>query len=241
MNGPAPGPWRAREREWVWLCGAFAVACIVFSAWPGVDLLVAALPFDAVQGFVVDRWPWVRAVHRAVPWFGRGAGLVALLVALLFWRRPGRLGVRWWRRLMVLGLSMALGTGLVVNGFLKEGWGRARPVEIQEFGGAARFTPALQPARQCRSNCAFTSGHAATGFTLLAVGSLAAPATRRRWLVVGLLAGSVLGALRIAQGGHFLSDVVFSGLFVWLATAALREAWLRVKARRRRQLRTLGG
>jgi len=134
-----------------------------------------------------------------------------------------------------------LGTGVVVNAILKENWGRPRPVDIQTFGGAGTFEPALHPSNQCNSNCSFVSGHAATGFTLLALGLLGAPATRRRWLLWGLAAGLSTGALRIAQGGHFLSDVLFSGLVIWLCGAALRTGYLYLRARRQRRLRLAQG
>ena len=63
---------------------------------------------------------------------------------------------------------------------------------------------------------------------------LGSAGTRRRWLKVGLLAGLAAGLIRIAQGGHFLSDVLFSGWVMWLCAALLREAWLRLRMRRRR-------
>jgi membrane-associated PAP2 superfamily phosphatase len=137
----------------------------------------------------------------------------------------------------MLSLVMVLGTGVVVNAILKDNWGRPRPVDTQTFGGAGTFEPALLPSNQCDSNCSFVSGHAATGFTLLALGLLGAPATRRRWLLWGLAAGLTTGALRIAQGGHFLSDVLFSGLVIWLCGATLRAGYLYLRARRHRRLR----
>jgi membrane-associated PAP2 superfamily phosphatase len=32
--------------------------------------------------------------------------------------------------------------------------------------------------------------------------------------------------MRIAQGGHFLSDVVFAGWTVWLVAQGMRFGWL---------------
>ena len=55
-----------------------------------------------------------------------------------------------------LGLAaLLLGPGWVVNEALKNHWGRARPEQVSDFGGAQRFTPALQPADQCVKNCSF--------------------------------------------------------------------------------------
>ena len=123
--------------------------------------------------------------------------------------------------------------GLLVNSVFKAHWGRPRPHMVTEFGGGWTFQPALQTGGKCRGNCSFVSGHSATGYALMGLGMLGAARTRRRWLWVGGLAGFGLGVARIAQGGHFLSDVVFAGLVVWATHLAVREAWLRLAARRR--------
>jgi lipid A 4'-phosphatase len=46
---------------------------------------------------------------------------------------------------------------------------------------------------------------------------------RRRAALIGraILAGSIIGFIRIGQGGHFLSDVVFAGVFMALSVALL--------------------
>ena len=36
-------PWRQREREWSAFAAAFALACVLFSVWPGLDLALATL------------------------------------------------------------------------------------------------------------------------------------------------------------------------------------------------------
>jgi lipid A 4'-phosphatase len=58
------------------------------------------------------------------------------------------------------------------------------------------------------------------GFYLAAVG-LAFPRHRRAWLVAGLAAGSAIGLLRLAQGAHFLSDIVFAGMLTWFVALVL--------------------
>lgn len=236
-------PWPARQREWLLLGASFVGLALLFSIWPGLDLAASGFFYQAPEPgtgvgagagkFVGNQFAVIGWIHEALPWFGRASALVGL-VLLLRTTRQGPIELRWWRRWLALGLLMLLGNGLVVNGLLKEGWGRARPVDVQVFGGPASFSPALLASSQCDSNCSFVSGHAATGFGLLAVGMLGSAATRRRWLKVGLLAGLTAGLIRIAQGGHFLSDVLFSGWVMWLCAALFREAWLRLRLRRRR-------
>ena len=54
-----------------------------------------------------------------------------------------------------------------------------------------------------------------------------------------MLLGAGIGWVRIAQGGHFLSDIVFSGLVVWGSAILIRWGWLhwRVRQGRGRHLR----
>jgi len=89
----------------------------------------------------------------------RGPG--ARLIAFLGDRR---------RELVYLMLTLALGPGLLVNSVLKEHSGRARPVQTVDFGGTQQFSAAWVWADQCRTNCAFVSGHAAVSTWPVAVG-----------------------------------------------------------------------
>lgn len=240
MNTPPASPWRQREREWSALAACVAVASVLFSVWPGLDLALARLFYLGDNQFAGNGWWPVQALYVSVPWAGRLLALTGLVVALVGWRGPGKLGVRWWRRWQVLLVALLLGLTLVVHGVAKENWGRARPNAVAELGGSATFSPALRPSNQCRTNCSFVSGHAGTGFVLAAIGLLGSPATRRRWLTVGAIAGLTLGLARMAQGGHFASDIVFAGLMIWGCNLVVRAVWLRVVLRRKRRA-ALGG
>jgi membrane-associated PAP2 superfamily phosphatase len=237
-----PAALRARDRDARAGVLLIALAAAVFSLWPQLDLGISAQFYDAERrGFIGNQWLAVRWLHEGVPWFGRLAAVVALLAALFGARSRGLLGLHWQRRTLMLGLVIAAGLGFAVNYALKENWGRARPAAVEPFGGAARFTPATVVTDQCRHNCSFVSGHASTGFMLMAVGALGSVATRRRWLAVGLAAGLACGLGRIAQGGHFASDVIFSCLVIWASTWVMRELWLRTfLLRRKRRLRRTG-
>ena len=239
---PSPAParrrgWRARHRAgWVGLTLALALAWI-FTAWPQLDLW-ASSQFHAASGeFVGDRLGVVRWLYRGIPWSGRFYALVGVVVLVVSLWRPHPVGGRWSRRLAALAWVSILGSGLLVNAGLKEYWGRARPVQVSEFGGRQHFSPPLQPTNQCEHNCSFVSGHATSGYILMAVGLMGSVATRRRWLLIGLAWGAVVSLARIAEGGHFLSDTLFAGLAVWGSGWLIREAWLRHVALRWRRLR----
>jgi lipid A 4'-phosphatase len=242
-------PWRARQREALaWLLTALALGA-VFGFWPSIDLAVTQHFYAGAGDFPWRQKAWVIAVYVGIPWLGWSmalAGLVTLLVAR--WR-PDRVPRRWRHRAAAVLACMLLGVVGVVHGVLKDHWGRPRPVQVAAFGGAQAFVPMWQPVlhRLAPStwpavapppagehNQSFVSGHVATGFALMAIGLFGAPATRRRWRWIALVAGCTVAWVRIAQGGHFASDTLFAGVAIWATCLVLREVGLRWRVRRRR-------
>ncbi|MFL6232295.1 MAG: phosphatase PAP2 family protein, partial [Thermoanaerobaculia bacterium] len=100
-----------------------------------------------------------------------------------------------------------------VNAVFKDHWGRPRPRDIVEFGGPSHYRPAPLPGGE--GGASFPCGHCSVGF-LFAAGWWVWKRRRaaRAWgsLALGLAAGFALGLGRMAAGGHFLSDVVWSAL-----------------------------
>jgi lipid A 4'-phosphatase len=204
----------------IWLAVAL-LAGLLFTLLPGIDLWVSGWFWTPVDGFFLKDWAPFRLAHQALPvltWT-----LVILLLALLGFviLAERSVGVFDRRHLLFLLLSLALGPGLLTNTVLKDHWGRARPSQVTEFGGAKSFTPALLPAAQCDRNCSFVSGDGAIAFALVGFGFLPWRRVRRRLIIGAALSlGAFVSLARIAQGGHFLSDTIFAAL---LATAT---AWL---------------
>jgi len=242
VNAAPPGRaarrgWRARHKAgWIGLTLALALAWL-FTAWPQLDLWVSGLFHDRDGSFIGDRFAVVRVLYHGIPWSGKLYALLGIVVIAVSLWRPHPFGGRWSRRLAALAWVSLLGSGLLVNAGLKETWGRARPVQVSQFGGKLHFSPALSPTDQCHHNCSFVSGHATSGFILMAIGLMGSAATRRRWLWIGVAWGVVVSLARIAEGGHFLSDTLFAGLAVWASGWLIREAWLRHVALRWRRLR----
>jgi lipid A 4'-phosphatase len=150
-----------------------------------------------------------------------------LLLALV---QPGKVARYWWRHALAWVLVVAFGVGLLVHNALKDQVGRPRPVHVQAFGGPAPYIPALQLSSHCDTNCSFVSGHAAGAFSIMAWGMLACRRRKLQWLWAGLVFGTVVGAVRMAQGGHFLSDVLFAALAVWWTHHLIGRLWIRSKA-----------
>jgi lipid A 4'-phosphatase len=204
-----------------------AIAAAVFLAVPEIDLLVARAFHATEAGFVGRRLGWVEALRQAfvVIYFGTIALCVAGLA--LTWRAQRdwlRLGSRQW---LFLAVCLAAGPGLVANLVFKNQWGRARPSQIVEFGGTKAFTPPLLIADQCRRNCSFVSGEAASTFVTFYAGAALVPQWSIAFIAAGTLGGLATGLVRMSQGAHFFSDVIFAGVFMALTVLLIRRLTLR--------------
>ncbi len=117
-----------------------------------------------------------------------------------------------------------LGPGLVANVVLKDMWNRARPVQVEEFGGHQYYSPPMVLSNQCEKNCSFVAGDAAMGFYLQIVAYVVARRFSGPLLAAGMAAGLAAGLLRIGMGAHFFSDVIYAGVFMTLTIAGLHAA-----------------
>lgn len=195
-----------------------------FLVWlTDADLRVARAVYEPEKIWPgLGRFPWDLLYNYAsVPAFLLAGTACAILLAGFVGRQLA--GLR--KQSLFFLLMFALGPGLVVNVLLKENLGRARPGDVHEFGGDFRFTQFWQPGTSTL-NKSFPSGHAAVAFYVIAPWFV----LRRRktgqaycWLAGGLGYGTLVGAGRILQGGHFLSDVLWSAGLVYLSGELLAQ------------------
>ena len=211
-----------------------AAAFIFFAVFPGVDLSISRWFYRPGEGFWLGKSLLIEILRDAIWWMSIlifAFSLVALIFAAL-----GRqlLGVEA-REAAFVFLLYLLGPILLVNGILKEYWGRARPGQVTEFGGTAQFTPAWMPADQCASNCSFVSGEGSAATALAIAFLIFAPEAwrllPRKGFVIYALAGVLLPSaglvLRVMTGRHFVSDTVFAVLFVLAIALALHRLLLK--------------
>jgi lipid A 4'-phosphatase len=126
-----------------------------------------------------------------------------------------------WRLYVLLPLlTMIIGPGLLIDKTFKDHWGRPRPKQVYEFGGSQTFRPFYKPNfYPTEPSKSFPSGHCSMGFLFFSV-AFAGYRLKKRWLFwTGILSTLVLGILlgytRMAQGGHFFSDVIMSAVIMW--------------------------
>lgn len=212
-----------RRRPILWLLALAAF----FPLFPDVDLWVSGLFYEPAGGFVHARGWFAEFVRKGLPvvLFGALIYLILLWLAGLVFKERF-LGIDS-RATLFLVSSLAIGPGLIVNSLLKENWGRARPSQIVEFGGERLFTAPWLITDQCDGNCSFTSGHGALGFWVIAFAFLVPQPHRPIAMAVALAFGSVVASVRIIQGGHFLSDTLWSAVIVITVTWLLHRLILK--------------
>ncbi len=199
------------------LLACCVIASLILVAFPRMDIRISNLFFDG-RFSLQDHW-LPRLLHAGVGWF-LIASLATVTAIYGFNRLRHRnvLGVQD-RTVAYLFLVLLLGAGLVVNFAFKDHFGRARPRDVDIFGGTRHFTPAFVPTDQCDRNCSFSSGDAAGAFFALA---LARALSRRRTVFAAAVGfGALVAASRIVSGAHFFSDNVVSFLVMLLATDVL--------------------
>jgi len=191
----------------------------VFLAWPELDLIAQGYFYRADTGFFLAHSFFADIFYVGIREFGMVvATFVIAVIVYAVSARVRPLG-RHWRGFALVTLVFVVGPGIVVNTIFKDNWGRARPSYVVEFGGTKKFTPPLVITDQCERNCSFVAGHPSmlfAGFALV----LAMRRRRALGYAAVLALGGMAGLGRIMEGGHFLSDVIFAGLFVYLV------AWL---------------
>ena len=195
-----------------------------------VVTLLATLPFWwSSLDLTVAGW-FYRSVGRSNPWFLGALGLWQFF----FWAAPwltivlGLLGL--WVlaigivhhanvRFRVYGaflfLAVMIGPGLVINAAFKDHWDRPRPRDVQAFGGEEVYVPPLMPGQSGNS---FPCGHCSVAFAWGAFYLLwrrRHPAWAGAALAASIVVGSLMGVARMAAGGHFLSDVLWSAVLTW--------------------------
>lgn len=148
------------------------------------------------------------------------AGAVALVVTglsvkvefLKAYRRPA-LYIVW---------VLVLGPGLVINLVFKDHWGRPRPVHMQTFGGQHSYVPPLKLGGTGEKS--FPCGHCSVGYAFFVFYFLSS--RRKFWLLCLTLAVAfTLAAARMSAGGHFVSDVLWSGYLVFFTAWLVYYGW----------------
>lgn len=190
----------------------------LFEQWDG-DRRITALFFDPPKTWTLvetQPWKWMYE-YGTIP--GLLFTVVSVVAVFLSWIKPQ--WVTWRRYLLVIALTSIIGGGVIVNGLLKDYWGRTRPRQIQEFGGRWDYLPVAQLGIPGKGK-SFPCGHCTMAFVSVSMLFLYRKSKFWAWLgtLIGLIYGGLMSIARIGQGGHFPADA-FWALGVILGTSIL--------------------
>ena len=200
------------------IIGLFTIALLATLPfwWAPLDLIVASWFYNSES----QSNPWDlgdivlwRFFFIAGPWLTVLLGLLGLLILAIGIAK--RSNVRFRVYGMFLFLAVVIGPGLVVNTVFKDHWERPRPRDVQVFGGGEVYVPPLMLGERGNS---FPCGHCSVAFAFGAfylIWRRKYPVRAYTVLVGSIILASLMGVARMAAGGHFLSDVLWSAVLTW--------------------------
>ena len=186
-----------------------------------VDIRAASLFYQAGLGFSVGKLqPW-DFLYRYGEFPAFAMGTVALLFVVAGYLKPSLASFR--RQALFISLLLIIAPGVLTNLVFKDHWGRPRPRQVDIFGGSMPFHQPWQPG-PAPKNASFPAGHPTVAFYLSAPYFILREKKRRQalfWLWGGIIYGIIMGLARVIQGGHFVTDVIWSAGFVYLTAMVL--------------------
>ncbi|HEY7246178.1 MAG TPA: phosphatase PAP2 family protein [Xanthobacteraceae bacterium] len=195
-----------------------ATVGIVFAMWPELDLKLVTPFFDTQRGeFTFSYNRAYLQVREISNWLIALVALPAALAPAAKLFRPDRSLLIPGRAILLMLLTLALVPGFLADVVLKKHWGRPRPIDVAQFGGQEHFRPWWDPRGDCPTNCSFIAGEPSGAFWTMSAAAVAPPQWRAPAYAAALLFGAAVGLMRMAAGAHFFTDVVFSGVFAFLA------------------------
>ncbi len=208
-----------------------ALICLILTVGLGlflyyhadIDLQVTQHFYLGQNSFALEQADWARWSRSILYWvvYVMVVGILCLLILCLC--RP-KFKLIPLKTLIYTLLVFLVVPVLIINLVFKDQSGRPRPRDVTQFGGQMTFQQPWTVSSQCPTNCSFVCGDCAVAFAFWVF--LPFFKKRRYKLAYGVLVflvGAFYGYIRIGQGAHFFSDVIFSGLIsylgIWLVYA----------------------
>ena len=188
---------------------------IFFYIFPESDIYFSYLFFEN-NFFISEKYSFIKTLRSFLKDMMVLIPIIAIVTLLFYYSKRSNKGtnkVNQRLKFSIIGLIIGpiIGSGLIANWYFKDQWGRARPIQVKEFGGEKKFTRAFIKADQCKKNCSWISGESSAAFSFL-VGTLILK--HPPLFFFNLFFGLVVSFCRISMGGHFLSDNLFALFFM---------------------------
>ena len=187
---------------------------LFFILFPKFDIFFSKL-FFFEEKFISDKYIFIRSLRSFLKDLMIVTSIVSLLLIIvnIFFKMKKKTFLKPRTKLILIGFLVGpvIGCGLIANFYFKDNWGRARPINIQEFGGEKIYTQPFIISDQCERNCSWISGEASAAFSFI-TGTIILKSPI--FLLLNIIFGIIVSFCRIAMGGHFLSDNIFAMIFM---------------------------
>ena len=187
---------------------------LFFILFPKFDIFFSKL-FFFEEKFISDKYIFIRSLRSFLKDLMIVISIVSLLLIIvnIFFKMKKKTFLKPRTKLILIGFLVGpvIGCGLIANFYFKDNWGRARPINIQEFGGEKIYTQPFIISDQCERNCSWISGEASAAFSFI-TGTIILKSPI--FLLLNIIFGIIVSFCRIAMGGHFLSDNIFAMIFM---------------------------
>ena len=193
----------------------FAFFVLLFFLFPNLDIHFSKL-FFYEEKFISEKHIFIKNLRSFLKDLMVVVSVFSLLLivtGILIKKKKKVFFLKQRTKLILLGFIVGpvIGCGLIANFYFKDNWGRARPINIQEFGGDKIYAKPFTISDQCKKNCSWIGGEASAAFSFI-TGTIILK--NPIYLIINLIFGIVVSLCRIAMGGHFLSDNIFAMIFM---------------------------
>jgi lipid A 4'-phosphatase len=187
---------------------------LFFILFPKFDIFFSKL-FFFEEKFISDKYIFIRSLRSFLKDLMIVISIASLLLIIvnIFFKIKKKTFLKPRTKLILIGFIVGpvIGCGLIANFYFKDNWGRARPINIQEFGGEKIYTQPFVISDQCERNCSWISGEASAAFSFI-TGTIILKSPI--FFILNIIFGIIVSFCRIAMGGHFLSDNIFAMIFM---------------------------
>jgi membrane-associated PAP2 superfamily phosphatase len=187
-----------------------------------LDIAIQSMLYD----FTAKSWKY--AYHPAVLWMYKygtypAVFLAAAAIAVFFAGFIYEKMKKHRKASLLIILTMLIAPGVITNLILKNYTGRPRPRDVVEFNGTMNFKQPLELGIPGKG-FSFPCGHCTMGFFFYAAYLILRKKNAAvSFAVLGgsLLYGTAMGFGRMAQGGHFASDVIWAAAITLITAEVL--------------------
>lgn len=201
---------------------SFIVMALILHYFPQIDIFVSNLFYDPKSGFLDQSSTIIVYSLHFVKLYCACWVIGVAVSSLTTLSKTKSFNLRHYIKEIYICTVFLIGPGVLIHYAIKEIFSRPRPFVTTLYGGDAAFTPAFS-VNHVASDAfkSFVSGHAAAGFMLIALAMLFNGKQYRILLCAGIALGLAFGLIRISIGYHFFSDVVCSGMLIYLLSDVL--------------------